>query len=237
MKTTSEWNNTELARSLFGLVKAGGMFKSEKHMTFLREGKMYAAERRIHATEDDLKFFRSNFGVLEAEMNDTIYMLDGWISWANYGRKSQRRMEHVFLMDQYGIRAQYKLHFSYSDNGNYSQVNPKKTEVVWQRPANAELVAFEKPVVAPKEAGEFIGAEKQRMVFEGEIVFAKHTGFGMYGPTYITVVKQGNNTVVYFGLLEHVDYRGKIKFKATVKAHNERDGIKQTIVNRPAVMQ
>lgn len=228
------WSNEDLARSMFGLVKSGGAFKSAKHMTFLRAGKMYAAWRRVHKSAADVDFFKSNFGIVDVALTDTIYQIDGDMAWANYGRKSQRRVEHIFVLDEFGVRAQYKLHFTYTGGG--SSVNASKTEQIFARAENAPLIAFESPLVAAIEAGEFIGSEKQRLVFEGDIVFAMNTGYGPYGATYITVVKVGNNEVVYFGLLEQIDYRGPVKFKATVKKHNVRNGVNQTIVNRPAVL-
>lgn len=87
---------------------------------------------------------------------------------------------------------------------------------------------------------EFVGEIGQRLVFEGKIAVSKHLGvtqvaYNAYVDRFCVIVQCGDNKVVYFGSSELGEVGSDIKFKATVKDHNERDGVKQTIVNRPKV--
>lgn len=239
-----EWNYPEVAQSMFSLVKGGGFFKSIKQRNFLRAPKgfpwhmaiwNYDANMRHEA--EQIEFFRSNFGILDARSTDTIVCVAGEVRWADYGRKSYRRVEHVFLLDDYGVRGQYKLKFGYDDRSGSSWVESAKTETVWTRDPSAELPVFVEEPKPEVVAGEWIGEIKQRLVFEGEIKHAMVVGYNQWGTSYMTIIKCGNDEVIYWGLLEHIEYRGPVKFKATVKEHNMRDGRKQTIVNRPAVME
>ena len=60
-----------------------------------------------------------------------------------------------------------------------------------------------------------------------------HSFDGQFGTTYITIFRDGdNNVVVYKGSIEFE--RGEhVRGKATVKAHEVRDGVPQTIIARP----
>lgn len=92
-------------------------------------------------------------------------------------------------------------------------------------------------LAAKKARSQFIGEEKQRLDFEGELVLCKcvssfQVAWNTWQDKYINVIECGDNIVVYFG--NPVGEKGdKVKFKATVKEHNVRDGVKQTIVQRP----
>jgi hypothetical protein len=60
-----------------------------------------------------------------------------------------------------------------------------------------------------------------------------HSFDGQFGTTYITIFRDAdNNVVVYKGGIEF--NRGeKVRGKATIKAHDVRDGVPQTIIARP----
>ena len=64
-----------------------------------------------------------------------------------------------------------------------------------------------------------------------------HSFDGQFGTTYITIFRDAdNNVVVYKGSVEFE--RGeKVTGKATVKAHDVRDGVPQTIIARPKFEQ
>lgn len=70
---------------------------------------------------------------------------------------------------------------------------------------------------------------------------------GFYGPTWIFVfADEAGNVIVYKGSKRLGFYQGTdwiavergdvVTFKATIKAHGERDGVKQTLLARPVVM-
>lgn len=101
----------------------------------------------------------------------------------------------------------------------------------------AQREARREELEAKKARSQFIGEEKQRLDFEGELVLCKcvstiQVAWNTWQDKFINVFECGDNIVVYFG--NPVGEKGdKVKFKATVKEHNLRDGVKQTIVQRP----
>lgn len=76
-----------------------------------------------------------------------------------------------------------------------------------------------------------IGAVGERREFE--IICNKVLAFeGRYGFTYFNICKQGDDVVIYKGS-NRFEEDETIRVKATIKAHEERDGIAQTIISRP----
>lgn len=60
-----------------------------------------------------------------------------------------------------------------------------------------------------------------------------HSFEGQFGTTYITIFRDAdNNVIVYKGSIAF-DRGDKVRGKATVKAHDMRDGVPQTIIARP----
>lgn len=76
-----------------------------------------------------------------------------------------------------------------------------------------------------------IGTVGERREFE--ITCYKTLEFnGRFGVTYLNICKQGDDVVIYKG--SNAFKQGEvIRVKATIKAHDEREGIKQTIISRP----
>ena len=103
--------------------------------------------------------------------------------------------------------------------------------------AAREKAAIERAEVDARS--QHIGAEKQRMDFEGTLVAVidlgeKQVAYNAWVVTYMNKIRCGDNIVVYYG--KPLGEAGtEISMKATVKAHNEYNGVKQTIVNRPSV--
>lgn len=87
-----------------------------------------------------------------------------------------------------------------------------------------------------KDAGSmFIGELKKRSTFTLTLTGYKETD-GQYGTSYFHAFKDiDGNVVIYKGTKPLVKVRGEtITVVASVKAHIERDGVKQTIIQRPA---
>lgn len=85
----------------------------------------------------------------------------------------------------------------------------------------------------------FIGSEKERLDFNGTLVVCKEVStiqiaYNKWSIKYINIIECGDDVVVYFGN-PLGDVGSEISFKATVKEHNERNGVKQTVVQRPKV--
>lgn len=110
-------------------------------------------------------------------------------------------------------------------------------------------VALEKDYIAKREEirqeraerntrSEYIGEIKKRMDFEGKIEAVVSCGmqqvsYNGWIEKFMNKIMVGDNVVVYFG--KQLGEPGElINIRATVKAHEEYNGIKQTIVNRPA---
>lgn len=82
-------------------------------------------------------------------------------------------------------------------------------------------------------SSEHIGTVGERRLFN--LTVERSMSFeGMYGTTYINVCRdEANNVVVYKGS-NGWEQGSNQKVKATVKAHEVRDGVAQTLIQRPA---
>jgi len=85
---------------------------------------------------------------------------------------------------------------------------------------------------------EFVGVVGERMIFENVLVVYTNTYESDFGVTHFYKMKQGNNILAYFASSDMGWEQGQIvaPFKASIKKHEVRDGIKQTRVTR-ATMQ
>ena len=63
-----------------------------------------------------------------------------------------------------------------------------------------------------------------------------HAFEGTFGPVYIHILNDAEgNVIVYKGNKRLTGEKGEVvTFKATIKAHDARDGVAQTILARPA---
>jgi hypothetical protein len=108
-------------------------------------------------------------------------------------------------------------------------------------------VAMEHDLIAKRQAARderaaqdaksnFVGTIGERRQFSGEVVSAFYKEPTDYSDGFwITKVRCGDDLVVYIG--NKIAERGEtINFKATVKAHNEYEGVKSTKVNRPKLI-
>jgi hypothetical protein len=86
--------------------------------------------------------------------------------------------------------------------------------------------------LADDKLSEYIGQPKERLDFEALVVYT-NTWENDFGITHFYKMKQGNDVVIYFASKEMGWEMGQtVKFKASVKQHELRDGIKQTQVTR-----
>lgn len=116
-------------------------------------------------------------------------------------------------------------------NGNEHTWDGTKAQnlAVW-----AELIAQSKAHDAMKS--NHIGNVGDKISFTGVVEMVK--GFdGMYGITWIHIIKDViGNVIVYKGSKRLSDKGKSINVAAKVKAHGDRDGIKQTIIERPKLV-
>lgn len=60
-----------------------------------------------------------------------------------------------------------------------------------------------------------------------------HSFDGQFGTTYITIFRDGDNNVIVYKGSVAFERGEKVTGKATIKAHEVRDGVPQTIIARP----
>lgn len=214
-------------RSLNNLIKFnGGLFKSAAQGRFLTK---YL---------EPMTNTKENFGI-PLEDNQKWCGVSAYTRWADYGSRSYRRVEWVFILDDFGIVAKYKLGFEYSDNA--SCVDPQKTVLEWVRPADTELKPFEVPNV---EVTNYYGSVGDKFTVEATVTnIREFRGASMAhwdsGYRVVTTLKSGDHVFTYFGSLLNKQtqepYRvgDVVTLAATVKGHSEFRGIKQTQISRP----
>lgn len=119
-----------------------------------------------------------------------------------------------------------------------------ETEVVVSALADACMgVALERNLIAKREQAKaeraeadalsvHVGTVGERLTFEGEVVSSFFKAMDYEPGYFITKVRCGGNLVTYIG--NELGKRGEvIKFKATVKRHDNYQGVLSTVVNRP----
>lgn len=229
--------------TLSGLVKKNdGLFKSAKQAQFL--GKRYSADTadsvKHYGAEEVSRSYLANYGVdLDAANGQYAVMVDGYMIWADYGSNSRRPVCWIFVMDVHGVVAQYKLAYAGSMRQGTSVV-PEKTKLLWKRQVTPVPFVEEVKTEEAKPESSHIGTVGERRIFKGiikSVISFNRPKFHYYdsGVGYITRVIVDGSTVVYFGELGEKDK--EVEFKATVKEHGEYNGVKQTVVARPALVK
>jgi hypothetical protein len=228
--TFSSQADQDTHSTLTSLIKSNdGQYKSVKQADFLN--KRFTREN-LWDSESAMK----NFGI-QLTADQFMVSTNAYVRWVGYGTKSVRPVTWMFVMDQHGVVAQYKLGYVGDMRGGTSP-DPAKTTTVWQR--MAEVVALQRPVEPEVQPSEHIGTIGERMTFKGVIVSVaefERAKFHYYdsGVGYITRVNVNGNDVVYFGTFG-LERGAEVEFKATVKEHGEYRGRRQTVVNRPKLM-
>jgi|SRR5579859_484836 len=84
---------------------------------------------------------------------------------------------------------------------------------------------------------EFVGVVGERMIFENVLVVYTNTYESDFGVTHFYKMKQGNNVLAYFASNDMGWEQGQTvaPFKASVKRHEVRDEVKQTMITRATV--
>ena len=124
----------------------------------------------------------------------------------------------------------------------YGKLTEKQTQAVrdsMARSATRRVERAEKraaQIEADKAASNWVGEEKQRMMFTDlECVYTTEWD-GDYGRTYIYICTDTDKNKIVLKVTKDLEIEKGYVFsvKATVAAHEERDGVKQTRINRPA---
>ena len=88
-----------------------------------------------------------------------------------------------------------------------------------------------------QRSSEYIGQPKDKISFEGTVTLALPLESG-YGPCTLVKFEAGGNVVVWFASgSPDLEVGRTYTMKATVKKHDERDGVKQTVVTRAKCLE
>ena len=118
----------------------------------------------------------------------------------------------------------------------YGKLTPKQCEAILKgidaRAAKKAEWASEKAALDAKRA--HIGAVGQKVTIELTVVHVVVLE-GMYGTTYINICEDADqNVIIYKGSSNAIPGKGHtVNVTATVKEHGVRDGVKQTVIQRP----
>lgn len=221
--------------SMSGLIKSNdGLFKSPKQSSFVRK-------QCQDYTPETAKDF---FGV-DITADQKMVKCEGMNRWADYGSRSLIPQMFIFVVDEHGIVAKWKVPF----NGNLrigAAPAPERATKMWERTVTVTPVVV---TVAPVIAGpvsEHIGQAGDKVQLEVEIIsvntFAgQRMGYWDSGVRFLTTMKSGDNIIKYWGYpkfkncTESLDKPEGMKavMKATIKDHGEFKGVKDTVVSRP----
>lgn len=226
MFTISNKADEQTFISLRGLIKNNGFFKSVAQRKFML--KSYGKEQM------DTKML-GYLGITLKDSDVTYVTIDGYYQWADYGSRSIVPVIITFVIDEFGVRAQYKT----GGNGNLRDgwgPDASKCKVVWERDESIDKPCFESPKVEVVESkSQWIGEVGKRLVVKGKIVFAKLIGYSEWGGKYITIMEDdaGNQIKAW----KYLGEKGEtVEIKGTVKEHDEFEGVKGTVLTRISIL-
>ena len=203
----------------------------------------YLEKKRIR---DEKKFLKQAAERLESENKKTFKRLG----------LNEEGIAYVVLGDTYDIKEELKAEgakFNYFLGWHFleeptdrpfvkvsiEQIAEKNSLGFWVDGFVADIVeelkaeASKNPDEVPSE---YIGNVGDKI--ETELVLEKVSGFySTYGYTYVYCFKKGNDVVVWKtqkGL--ELEKGGKVKIKATIKEHDEYNGVEQTYITRAKVL-
>lgn len=232
----SDWD-ADMSKSLSYLINSNsGLFKSEAQSRFI-------LKQSVNTEDSQLSV--SRFMGVPVEDGQRTILISAYTRWADYGTRSIRRCEWVYVLDEFGIVAKYKLKFIYGNGGRSSSVDPDGTECLFKRSPNLVLVK-PVPVDSDVDPSNHVGDVGDKVELTGTVVnvhtFDKRPlGYWDSSVGHKTEIKVGNDILMYWGMakVERSDGEGyaqkgeTVTFKATIKAHGEFKGQKQTTISRP----
>lgn len=241
----TEATHEDMIRSLSSLIKHNnGLFKSERQGFFLRNQGWRTSEN-----EDGVNHMRSigvpvdlnkhtEVGHFTQFHNFNPYSAEG----ARAGRGG-RTSHHVYLMDKHGVVAAYKL------GQTQHQFDPKKTQKVWERPADAVTSGNEHHVEEdPHMVSKHLGKVGDKITHDVTVVRLHNLGPSRFAPAYtrapdqyMTVMKTDEGHIIHHygtppaslrGYRTGDDWKGTVTGEVK-KHHIDRNGNHVTILTRP----
>jgi hypothetical protein len=236
----------DMFRSLKGLVNNGGFFKSSGQAAFFEKRISYNSN---HIGPDNC--WDASVEIAEGQYAVICEGLIGITGDDNSWGSRSRRKAWIFLMDDMGVVAMFIGRCKHYSDG--SAPNGEKTVREFVRTDDGraqelaktwadERAAKVKAIGDKRAASEHVGEVGERIEIEG--VARLITSFdNAYGTSYMYMIEDADGNAYKFigkGIHTADNINGahknfKLKAKFTVKAHDEYNGQKQTVVNRPKV--
>lgn len=240
-----------------GMVNRGGYFSSAKQAAYFDK---FVKSLSYHvgpctAWDDSVDVAEGEYLlILEATVNGTNFAqdhLDPHRGLRGYGwGRHARHYSLGFVFDAMGVARMYRLKRKYSSEGG-SAPRGDRTTVEFQREDDAqkiselsngiaqnnkEIADRKAAIEAKKAASEYVGEVGDRIEVKGTgrlITFHD----GQYGRSYLYLISDADgNTIKYFGG-KYFGEKFEVSMVATVKKHEEYNGEKQTVINRPAKVE
>ena len=226
MFTISNKADEQTFVSLRGLVKNNGFFKSAAQQKFML--KSYGIFQM------DTKML-GYLGITLKDSDVTYVTIDGYYQWADYGSRSIVPVIITFVIDEFGVRTQYKTGGSGNLRDGWSP-DASKCKLMWERDESIEKPSFETPKTEVVESkSQWLGEVGKRLVVKGKIVFTKLIGYSEWGGKYITIVEDdaGNQIKAW----KYLGEKGEdVEIKGTVKEHDVHEGVKGTVLTRISIL-
>lgn len=243
-------NDQEMFRSLKGLVNNGGFFKSSGQAAFF-EKRVRADSHHVGpctAWDQSVDVAKGQYAIICEGLvgSGEVNYVDNWGSRA-------RRKAWIFVIDEVGVVEMFIGRCKHYSDG--SAPNGEKTvrEFVRTDEGRAhdlaksfadERAAKAKAIGDKRAASTHVGEIGERIEIEG--VARLITSFeNAYGTSYMYMIEDADGNAYKFigkGIHTADNINGahknfKLKAKFTVKAHDEYNGQKQTVINRPKVIE
>lgn len=238
----------DMFRSLKGLVNNGGFFKSSGQAAFFEKRVKDGCPHIGPCTAWD-----NSVVVVEGQYAIICEGLIGITGDDNSWGSRSRRKAWIFLCDEVGVVAMFIGRCKHYSDG--SAPNGEKTVREFVRTDDGraqglaktwadERAAKSKAIGDKRSASEHVGEVGERIEIEG---FARLiTSFdNAYGTSYMYMIEDSNgNAYKFIGKGIHTSEQSadrriafKLKAKFTVKSHEEYNGQKQTVINRPKLIE
>lgn len=218
--------------SLKGLCnKNQGFFKSVKQSQFLFQ--QYTKRFDLNHTREQVS---TMWGVPVAADQITVEAM-AYTRWADYGSRSMVPVLYVFVLDSLGVVAQYKVGGSGNLRDGWAP-DAKKTKLLWARsetavapftlPTAAE-VAVEK---ADEPVSQWVSTVGHKVELTVTLIRERDLGYGRFGQMFISVFRDTAGNIINVWKKFDLAVGQTVDMMATVKAHDEYKGTKQTTLTR-----
>lgn len=218
--------------SLKGLCnKNEGFFKSAKQAQFLF--RQYTKRFDLNHTREQIN---TMWGVPVAADQITVEAM-AYTRWADYGSRSVIPVLYVFVLDQMGVVALYKVGGSGNLRDGWAP-NASKTKLTWARGEGA-VAPFTLPTaeeaVAQKAAepvSQWIGTVGHKVEISATLIRERDLGYGRFGQMFISVFRDAAGNILNVWKKCDVTIGQTVALMGTVKSQDEYQGTKQTTLTR-----